>query len=377
MLQHTGGLKPETAYRYRVVATNTDGATTGPDPAAHHPRSRPGLLAARRPRLGDGLPGRQERRRDPELRRQLRRRRDPGRRPGRRDHLQLAVLLRRPARGARRQPVPLDARRARLGRPRTSPCRCSRAAIPKRPTAASPTSSSPTDLAARPGQQRPPLPRPRPAATARSQTRRWPDPAPRPATATTTCATARTAPSAALLTSADLAHLALGAEDFELAFAGATPDLAHIVLSTCAALTADATEVAGPEGECDADQAEPLREVGRGPGADQLLPATPRHPARPSPPRAGRSPTDGSRVYWTDGTQPLPARRRRRPRSTSRRGRRDLPDRQPRRLGRLLHQRQATSTATSRDRGRHRPDPARRRRRRARRLRRRHLRLLP
>ena len=49
----------------------------------------------------------------------------------------------------------------------------------------------------------------------------------------------------ALLTSADLAGLALGSEDFELAFAGATPDLAHVVLSTCAALTPDATEVAG------------------------------------------------------------------------------------------------------------------------------------
>ena len=43
----------------------------------------------------------------------------------------------------------------------------------------------------------------------------------------------------------------LGAEDFELAFVGATPELAHVVLSSCAALTANATEVAGTEGECD------------------------------------------------------------------------------------------------------------------------------
>lgn len=55
----------------------------------------------------------------------------------------------------------------------------------------------------------------------------------------------------ALLQGADIATLALGPEDFEVAFAGATPDLAHIVLSTCAALTAGAIEVPGPEGECD------------------------------------------------------------------------------------------------------------------------------
>ena len=41
----------------------------------------------------------------------------------------------------------------------------------------------------------------------------------------------------AILSSADIASLALGPEDFELAFAGATPDLAHVILSTCAALT--------------------------------------------------------------------------------------------------------------------------------------------
>jgi len=55
----------------------------------------------------------------------------------------------------------------------------------------------------------------------------------------------------ALLQGADLAGLALDSAHFELAFAGATPDLAHVVLSTCAALTAGATEVPGAEGECD------------------------------------------------------------------------------------------------------------------------------
>ena len=162
---------------------------------------------------------------------------------------------------AGRQPVRLDAGAARAGRRRTSPCRCSPAAIPNRRRAASPTSSSPTDLAGglvsngRRCRSSAPeaLPGGKPAAGRA--------PARPPATATTTCATTPTAPTTALLTSADIGGLALGPEDFELAFAGATPDLAHVVLSTCAALTADATEVAGQRRRMRPGQAEPLREV--------------------------------------------------------------------------------------------------------------------
>jgi hypothetical protein len=55
----------------------------------------------------------------------------------------------------------------------------------------------------------------------------------------------------ALLSVPDLASLALDSSHFEVAFAGATPDLAQVILSTCAALTAGATEVPGPDGECD------------------------------------------------------------------------------------------------------------------------------
>src|SRR6185312_9914602 len=54
-----------------------------------------------------------------------------------------------------------------------------------------------------------------------------------------------------LLSSADVAGLPLDSSHFELSFAGATPDLTHVILSTCAKLTADATEVAGTGGECD------------------------------------------------------------------------------------------------------------------------------
>ena len=55
---------------------------------------------------------------------------------------------------------------------------------------------------------------------------------------------------AALLGSSNAGFLDLAPADFDLRFAGASPDLSHIVVSTCAKLTADATEVAAGSG-CD------------------------------------------------------------------------------------------------------------------------------
>jgi len=55
---------------------------------------------------------------------------------------------------------------------------------------------------------------------------------------------------ASLLHAADLAHSAVTPEHFAVSFAGATPDLAHVVLSSCAKLTSNATEVMGGPGEC-------------------------------------------------------------------------------------------------------------------------------
>lgn len=51
-----------------------------------------------------------------------------------------------------------------------------------------------------------------------------------------------------LITATDLAHTSLGPQQFEVSLAGASPDLAHVVLSSCAALSADAIEVPAPEG---------------------------------------------------------------------------------------------------------------------------------
>ena len=68
--QHLAGLAPATVYHYRPVATNSAGTTVGPDRTSSAPRKPTNVVEpARRPRLGDGLPGRQKRRRDPGLRR--------------------------------------------------------------------------------------------------------------------------------------------------------------------------------------------------------------------------------------------------------------------------------------------------------------------
>jgi hypothetical protein len=53
---------------------------------------------------------------------------------------------------------------------------------------------------------------------------------------------------ASLLDASDLSHTSVSKEDFEVAFVAATPDLSHIVLSSCAKLTADAKEVLAPGG---------------------------------------------------------------------------------------------------------------------------------
>ena len=98
-----------------------------------------------------------------------------------------------------------------------------------------------------------------------------------------------------VLTEDDIARSRWTPTQFELGFAGATPDLQHIVLSTCAALVPTATEVPGSGGECDPDEQNlyeksgaELRLINVTPGAELAAQS-----------RAISS--DGSRVYWTDG----------------------------------------------------------------------------
>jgi hypothetical protein len=53
-----------------------------------------------------------------------------------------------------------------------------------------------------------------------------------------------------ILTAADVSHTVLGPQQFEMRLVAVTPDLAHLVLSSCAALAVGATEIAAPGG-CD------------------------------------------------------------------------------------------------------------------------------
>jgi hypothetical protein len=106
----------------------------------------------------------------------------------------------------------------------------------------------------------------------------------------------------ALLTATEIGGLALAPEDFELAFAGAAPDLGHVVLSSCAALTPEATEVPGTGGECD-PAATNLYEWSAAAGLSllNLLPGSGEGtPGAALAAPGGAVSADGSRVYWTD-----------------------------------------------------------------------------
>jgi hypothetical protein len=105
----------------------------------------------------------------------------------------------------------------------------------------------------------------------------------------------------ALLSQAQISDLIWPPQRFELHFAAASPDLGHVLLSSCAALTADATEEPGL-GSC--DPASPnlyewsggstLRLVNLLPGQTEGSPGA-------APAAQGRAVSaDGSRVFWKD-----------------------------------------------------------------------------
>jgi hypothetical protein len=102
----------------------------------------------------------------------------------------------------------------------------------------------------------------------------------------------------ALLSAAN-SNLPPAAENFELNFVGASADLSHVVLSTCAALTLEAAEVPSGEGceEAEANLYEwsegTLRLLNLLPGEGQGTPGT----ALAAP--SGAISTDGRRVYFT------------------------------------------------------------------------------
>jgi hypothetical protein len=105
----------------------------------------------------------------------------------------------------------------------------------------------------------------------------------------------------AVLGAASRSWLRLEPTHFDLRLAGASPDLSHPILTTCAALTANATEVAvGP----DCDPAKPnLYKYAPGAGLSpvNVLPAQSQStPGAALAAQAGAVSSDGDRVYWTD-----------------------------------------------------------------------------
>lgn len=105
-----------------------------------------------------------------------------------------------------------------------------------------------------------------------------------------------------LLGAADVGHSSLAPAQLEVALAGASPDLSHVVLSSCAALTGDAVEVPGEPGRCDAEAQNLYDFSAAGPRAVNLLPgATVTAPGAALAAPIGAVSGDGSRIYWTDG----------------------------------------------------------------------------
>lgn len=105
-----------------------------------------------------------------------------------------------------------------------------------------------------------------------------------------------------LLSQTDVAGVPVAPSEFRVSFAGASADLRHVVLSSCAALTPNAVEVPGVGG-CEAASPNLYAWSGSGLRLVNVLPAqsfgTP--PGRLAAP-VGAISDDGSRIYWTDGT---------------------------------------------------------------------------
>jgi hypothetical protein len=100
----------------------------------------------------------------------------------------------------------------------------------------------------------------------------------------------------ALLGPGDVVNTNVGPADFELTLVGSTADLAHVVLSSCAALTSNATEVALGEG-CDPAK-QNLYEWSAATGSLTLINAA---PGAGLGAQSGAISANGSRVYLAEG----------------------------------------------------------------------------
>jgi hypothetical protein len=104
-----------------------------------------------------------------------------------------------------------------------------------------------------------------------------------------------------VLTQADLEYTNLGPEQFEMRLVAATPDLAHVVVSSCAALTPNATEVPAPGG-CDPEKLNLYEWSGGALSLINVLPSqTLGTPGAEIAAPSGAVSIDGSRVYFASG----------------------------------------------------------------------------
>jgi hypothetical protein len=103
-----------------------------------------------------------------------------------------------------------------------------------------------------------------------------------------------------LLSAAEVVRSAVSPEAFEVSFAATSSDLSHVVLSSCAKLTADATEVPAGPGECVAGEQNLYEWSGGGLSLVNLLPGeTTGTPGAQIAAALGAISSDGSRVYFT------------------------------------------------------------------------------
>lgn len=104
-----------------------------------------------------------------------------------------------------------------------------------------------------------------------------------------------------LLTAADLFYTSLSPAQFELRLVAATPELAHVILSSCTALTANATELA-TAGGCDPAKQNLYEWSGGGLSLINVLPGeTTGAPGAHIAAASGAISADGRRVYFTAG----------------------------------------------------------------------------
>jgi len=103
----------------------------------------------------------------------------------------------------------------------------------------------------------------------------------------------------ALLDGAAVAQSSLSADEFEVRLVGATPDLTHVVIATCAKLTATAIEVSGPDG-CDPEATNLYEWSGGALSLVNFLPGdTQGTPGAAIAAQSGAISADGGRVYFT------------------------------------------------------------------------------